>query len=99
MKMKYVGYALSIIIAVAGIISGLVAGPSGWLIFGLAAGFLIVSIWLIIRGESSTVEGSDDVIWAMFQVPIGIGLICLAIMAAAVALTSVIYRFVLNLPI
>jgi hypothetical protein len=35
----------------------------------------------------------------MFQVPIGIGLICLAIMAAAVALTYVIYRFVLNLPI
>ena len=96
--MKYIGYVLAIVIGVAGLISGITTGA--WLIVGLAVGWLIVSVWFIIRRESATVEGRDDAIFAIFEgTDIVVGLVAIAIIAASTVLTWVFYRFVLNAPV
>jgi hypothetical protein len=65
--MRYLGYALAIVIGVAALISGITSG--GGVLAGAAVGWLIASVINIVTSQSARVEGQDDAIFALFDVP------------------------------
>jgi hypothetical protein len=65
--MRYLGYALAIVIGVAALISGITGGAG--VLAGAAVGWLIASVVNIITSQSARVEGQDDAIFSIFEVP------------------------------
>lgn len=64
--MRYAGYALALAVGVVGLISGIASGTG--VLAGAAAGWLVVSIILIIRGQSAKVEGTGEPDVAIFAI-------------------------------
>ena|SRR5437899_3326705 len=64
--MRYAGYGLAIVVGVVGLISGIVSGAG--VLAGAAAGWLVDSVILIIRGESAKVEGTGEPDVAIFAI-------------------------------
>ena len=77
--MRYAAYALAIVIGVAGVISGIAAGNG--ILAGVAGGWIVDSVILIIRGDSAKVEGRDDAVFSIFEgMPPWIWGLCVAIL-------------------
>ena len=64
--MRWAGYGLAVVIGVVGLVSGIASG-AGWLA-GVAAGWIIDSVILIIRGQSARVEGRGEPEVALFAI-------------------------------
>jgi hypothetical protein len=64
--MLYAGYGLALVLGVAALITGITTGKG--VVAGAGAGWLISSVILIARKQTASVTGSDDTIFAMFDV-------------------------------
>ncbi len=76
--MRYLGYALALVIGVAGLVVGITTNTP--VLAGAAIGWIVASIVNIVYGFAARVEAQDDAIFAIFTVPwyfwlIDIGLI------------------------
>ncbi len=89
--MRIAGYILAIVIGVAATIAGFVTKV--WLLGGFGLGFLAMSIYRIVVQGQSHVEGKDDAIFAIFDMPIWPdGVISIVIIAAGIGLVFVIFK-------
>jgi hypothetical protein len=91
--MRIAGYILAFVIAVAAIVVGFVT--KGWLLAGFGIGFLGVSIYRVSKSGEAQVEGNDDAIFAIFNMPIWPdGVISIVILAVGIALGFMIFKII-----
>jgi hypothetical protein len=72
-QMRYLGYALAIVVGAVGLIGGITSGSG--LVAGAAVGWLIASVINIIYKQGATVTGEDEAVFSVFTVPWWLGLI------------------------
>ena len=63
--MRYAGYGLALVLGVAALITGITTGQG--VLAGAGGGWLVACVVMIARKESASVTGSDDSIFAMFE--------------------------------
>ena len=91
--MRILGYILAFVIAVAAIIVGFVTKV--WPLAGFGIGFLGVAIYRVAVSGSSRVEGQDDAIFAIFEMPIWPdGVISIVILGAGFGLGALIFKII-----
>ena len=89
--MRIASYVLAVVIAVAAAIVGF--ATKVWLLAGFGVGFLGVAIYRIAVAGSGRVEGQDDSIFAIFDMPIWPdGVISIAIIVVAELLVLLIFK-------
>ena len=91
--MRILGYILAFVIAVAAIIVGFVT--KGWALAGFGIGFLGVAIYRVAMSGQARVEGNDDAIFAIFDMPLWPdGVISIVILGAGLGLGALIFKLI-----
>jgi hypothetical protein len=88
--MRYLGYALALVIGVAALIVGITT-HSG-VLGGAAIGWLVASIVNIVSGMAARVEAQEDGLFSIFTVPWYLWLIDIALIVIGAVIGGIVVR-------